>query len=459
MLEKRIHDLLRTCRDRARRRGIACELSFHRERSDLIRLGNSSVALSTHEELSRLDVTVQDGRRVGSTGLCADITGLGQLEDALERARAACAAALPKDYEPLFATLERSWDDGTGFDPALQDLPPETKSRLCAEVVQALKPRGRYDFSGSWSTGSTEVYLASTANDEEAYRKLTDGRFVLLLKDQDRKWEIQVERSQKKAGGFTAADLIAEFEEVLPLYEKNPGYRTAIGPQRVLFAGQAVSSLLSLALYAGFFGRAWEEKRAYTSALKPGDRLFSEAVTLFDDPADPNCFGMPFDGKGKRRGRFLFVENGLYRAVAYDSQTAARYHRTPTGHDLGSWDAGMAAGTGPAGLEAARRLAGEALYIPHLHYLGVPDPTKGVFTGSSRFNALRLEGGKPVAPLFSSRVTDALPHVLGAVVAMSSRTVPVNESATYGRRSPEATSVPEWVLCDGVRISDVAESF
>jgi len=107
-------------------------------------------------------------------------------------------------------------------------------------------------------------------------------------------------------------------------------------------------------------------------------------------------------------------------------------------------------GNGPAGLAEAWKLAGSALYIPHLHYLGMPDPTKGLFTGSSRFNALRLDGGEEAAPLFSSRVMDTVPNILGRLVAISSRTIPLDVSTTYGRRTPETTSVPEWVLCDGV---------
>ncbi len=34
-----------------------------------------------------------------------------------------------------------------------------------------------------------------------------------------------------------------------------------------------------------------------------------------------------------------------------------------------------------------------------------------------------------------------------------------NVSGTYDRRSPTAMSIPEYIICDGVRISDVADSF
>ncbi|MBN2537831.1 hypothetical protein JXB37_06095 [candidate division WOR-3 bacterium] len=458
MLEPRIRELLTRARDDARKRGVSAEFNLHREKSSLIRLGNSSVALATHEELTRLDISVQDGRKVGSFSLTADVTA-DQLKNALGHAEENCRAALPKDYEPIFGTVEEPVDDSAGFDPELESLSPEAKTGLCAAVIKAVKPKGAYDFSGSWSTGSTEMYYITTANDNEAFRKLTDGRLVLVLKEQQKKWELSVERTQKAAGAFTAGDIIAEFESLLPVYEGAEGFRTAVGRQRVLFGAQAVAELLGLAVWGGFIGRLYEEKRSYTAGMKPGDKLFADAVTITDDPENRDVFGMPFDFSGKRRRRFTLVENGVLRGLLYDTMAAAKYGRKPTGHDLGNDDFVLAPGRGEPGLDAGCKLAGDALYIPHLHYIHLPDPTKGLFTGSSRFNALRLQGGRFTAPLFSTRVTDTSPSVFGNVVALSSKNVPVNTSSTYARRSPTAVSVPEWLLCDNVRITDVADSF
>ena len=459
MLESRIRELLLAARDGANKRGINAEFNFHREKSSLIRLGNSAVALSTHEELTRLDVTVVDGRRTGDYSLVADITSARQLGDALERAVESCAAALPKDYDPFFGKVEQAVADETGYDAALEDLASEAKTGLCAEVVKRLKPRGRYDFSGSWSTGAAEMYYISTANDNEAYRRLTDGRLVIVLKEQEKKWELSIERSQKQAGAFTADDIVAEFEALLPVYENNGGFRTEVGRQRVLFGPQAVAELVQLAIWGGFIGRFYEEKRSYTAALKPGDRLFHESISIVDDPTCADTFQMPFDFMGHRRRPFVLVDKGVFRALLYDSSAAAKYRKQPTGNDLPNDDFVLRPGTGRPGLAAARKLAGDALYIPHLHYVHLPDPTKGMFTGSSRFNAMRVSGGEFVAPMFSTRVTDTSPSVFSHVVALSSRAVPVNTSSTYGRRTPTAMSVPEYMLCDDVRITDVADSF
>uniref|UniRef100_A0A7C4CAK3 Metalloprotease TldD/E C-terminal domain-containing protein n=1 Tax=candidate division WOR-3 bacterium TaxID=2052148 RepID=A0A7C4CAK3_UNCW3 len=459
MLDPKTRDLLLAARNRARQRGLNAEFSLHRERSGLIRLGNSAVALSTHEELTRLDVSVQDGRKVGSFGILADVTSAEQLAEALHQAEENCAAALPKDYDPIFAEIQETTDDERGFDPALETLSAQAKTDLCARVIKTLAPHGNYDFSGSWSTGSVELYHVTTANDNESYRRLTDGRMVIVLKEQNKKWELQVERSQTRAGAFTADDIIAEFDRLLPIYESQPGFKTQVGRQRVLFGPQAIAALLQLSVWSGLHGRGWEEGRAFTSGKQPGEKIFSELINISDDPDNPLTFSMPFDFNGHRRRRFVAVEKGVFKALFYDSQTAAKYGRKPTGHDLSAWDLVLEPGSGPAGLEAALRLAGDALYIPHLHYIHMPDPSKGLFTGSSRFNAMRIQDGRFVSPILSSRVTDAIPTVLSNVVALSSRAVCQNESATYDRRAPEAMSVPEWLLCDNVRISDVADSF
>lgn len=459
MLEQRIRELLLQARDQARKDGIDAEFNFHRERSSLIRLGNSAVALSTSEELTRLDVAVFDGRRQGDYSLVADIASPDQLRHALERAAENCRAALPKDYDPIFGKVEQAFDDSTGFDPALRDLTAEAKTDLCARVVNALRPRGRYDFSGSWSTGSAELYYITTANDNEAYRHLTDGHLVLVLKSQDRKWELSVDRTQKRAGEFDAEGIISEFEQLLPVFEKNDGFATEVGRQRVLFGPQAIAQLVVLSLWGGFLGRWYEEKRSYTAGMKLGDRVFGEGVTIVDDPADPNVFQMPFDLIGKRRQRFPLVEDGVFKGLIYDSAAAAKYKKQPTGHNLDSLDLVLEPGQAEPGLAAGRKLAADALYIPHLHYIHMPDPTKGMFTGSSRFNAMRIDGGELVAPMYSTRVTDTVLNVFTHVAAMSSKSVAQNESSTYGRRSPEALSVPEYLLCDNVRITDVADSF
>jgi len=458
MLEPRVRELLCAVRDDARREGIQAEFSFHRERSSLIRLGNSAVALSTSEELTRFGVEVQDGRRIGSYSLTGDVTSAEPLRRALRKAAEICAASPEKEYEPIFGAVEETIDDSRGFDPALEAMPPEEKIGLCAKVIKTVGPGGAYEFSGSWTSGSTEYYYITTANDREAYRRLTDGRLVLAIQEQQRKWEIYSEQAGKDTAAFSAETAIAEFDSLLPIYESQPGWAPPLGNARVIFGPQAIGEMTMMAIWGGFIGRLYEEKQAYTSGKSFGEPLFSQQVSITDAPDHAGVYGMPFDFNGRRRRSFPLVENGAFRGLMYDTRTAAKYGKTPTGHD-GAADLVFATGDAPAGRAAAFELAGEGLYIPYLHYVNMPEPSKGILTGSSRFNALCIEGGRPVSPLFSVRVTDSVVNMLSHVVAIASQPAFVDISTSYARRSPEALSVPEYLICDNVRISDRTETF
>ena len=457
MLDPKLRDIVTSVKDSAKSDGIDAHFVLHREKSGLVRIGNSAVSLSTREDLTRLEISVYKGRKVGAFGLTTDIDSKEQVMEALNRARDNAENALDKDYDPIFPVVEETVDDTKGLDPELETLSPAVKTEFYGKIVRALK--GNYNFSGAWSSGSTELYVVSTANDNEAYRKFTDQAFSVVLKENDKKWELNSERTGKSAKDFTVDSVIGQLERMLPVYEGNSGYKTRLERQRVLFGTQAVGQLVLLSLWSGFIGRSYEEKRSYTAGLSYGDPLFSDKVSIVDDPGHSQVFGLPFDHTGRRRNRFPLVEKGVFKGLLYDDATAAKYGRKPTGHEVNVVDIVLGTGDGPEEFPKAMTLAGDAIYIPFIHYVGVPDPVKGIFTGSSRFNAMRIAGGRFVAPLFSSRITDAIPSVFSNVVALSSKAVPTNMSSTYERREPEAYSVPEWILCDDVRISDVADSF
>jgi predicted Zn-dependent protease len=119
----------------------------------------------------------------------------------------------------------------------------------------------------------------------------------------------------------------------------------------------------------------------------------------------------------------------------------------------------MQPGSGPADFLEAVEGIDRVLYIPAIHYMNIPNMSKGIFTGSSRFSAVLVEKGKIVSPIFSSRITDQFDNIFGNVLEISSKTTSVNTSNTYGRRNPSAVSVPTWMLVDDVKITDCADSF
>lgn len=455
MLDDLTRDAILEVRDEASVKGIHAFFTMHREKSHLMRIGNNSVSLNTSVDLTRLDVEVVDGRREGSYTVMGDITGPADVRRALETAVEKASVSTPKDYDPIPLLVEENAEEMLQYDEALEDMDSRVKASVYKEIMK--ETGERLNYSGSWSSGSTEVFLACTGNPNLAWRIGTDQQFTCVLKHPSEKWELASFQTGWKPGDVTASTTKHEFQRLLPVYGK-PGFRVEPGEYTVLFGSQALADILGMALWTGLSGRGYEEGMNWTCGKARGDRLLSGMVTVVDDPSDMNTFRFGFDMAGMTRKPFPLVEEGILKNLFYDRATAARYGREPTPHH-GSASPVMSPGEGPeCPLEAVREM-GRVLFIPALHYTHIPNRSKGIFTGSSRFSAVLVEDGRMVSPIFSSRITDTFERVLGNISVLGPTGVSVNGSNTYDRRMPEAASVPAYMVSTGVKITDCADSF
>ncbi len=455
MLDETTRDAILRVRDEAAEKGVDALFTMHREKSHLMRIGNNSVSLNTSVDLTRLDVEVIDGRREGSYTVMGDITGPESVRNALKAAVEKASVSTPKDYDPISRVVQENAEEMLQYDEALEGMDPREKAVVYREIIE--RTGAHLNYSGSWSSGSTEVFLACSGNGNLAWRIGTDQQFTCVLKHPGKKWELASFQTGWQAGDVKAENTVSGFNLFLPVYEK-PGFRVEPGEYTVLFGSQALADIVGMALGTGLGGRGYEEGMNWTCGSKVGDTILSEKVTLVDDPDDNNTFRFGFDMAGMTRGRFPLVERGVMRSLFYDMATAARYGRKPTPHH-GSASIVMAPGEGPdCPLDAVKNM-GRVLFIPALHYTHIPNRSKGIFTGSSRFSAVLVEDGEMVRPIFSSRITDTFQNVLGNIALLAPWCTSVNGSNTYDRRMPEASSVPGYIVSTGVKITDCAESF
>ncbi len=457
MLDANIRKILMQVRDEAADEGIQATLALHHEKSHLMRIGNNSVSLNTSEDLIRLDVEVTDGRKQGTQTYLGAIKDIDSVRETLNAAQVKARMASPKTYDPISDEVEITISEKAQFDQELADMDPGIKVEAYREIMQRLGDR--YNYSGSWSSGSMELYILSTANRNEVYHSGTDQIFTIVLKHPEAKWELTHNQTGWRASDFAVEKTVDVLSKLLPVYEENDGFKVEPGEYTVLFGASAVSEIVSMAAYTGLGGRGWEEKQSWTSKNKPGDMILGENVSIVDDPTNPETFMFGFDMCGRKRNIFPLVADGEFLNLMYDSATAARYGKKPTGHNTGSSSLVMDSGFGSADPMEAVRDMGRVLYIPALHYVNIPNRSKGIFTGSSRFNAVLVEDGKIVSPIFSSRVTDSFQNILGNLKVISSVSESVNGSNTYGRRTPVAMSMPSYIVAEGVKITDSADSF
>jgi len=456
-IDENIKNILCKVRDNAIEKGITASISCHHENSHLMRIGNNSVSLSTSEELTRLDIEVTNGRKQGTHTQMGDIVSVEEIEKALKIAVDKAEIAKEKDYQPLLSVIEKEFDQKEQYDVELEQLDPAFKAEGYKAIFDSVG--NQYNYSGSWSSGSSENYLVMTSNKKELSNSVTDQLFNIVLKHPENKWELSESQSGWKKSDFSAKDTIEKFKNLVAVYENNAGYHVDPGEYTVMFGPLAIAELIQSATWTGFSGRSYEEKQGWTSKNKIGDTVLGKNITIIDDPEDENTFQSAFDYSGKTRKLFPIVENGVLAGLMYDSTAAAKFKKDKTGHDVGATGIVLKTGEGSADYLEAIKEYDKVLFIPALHYINLPNTSKGIFTGSSRFNALLIEKGKVISPILSSRVTDSFQSVFGNVKIISEKAVSVNLSDTYGRRSPVAMSVPSYIVSEGVKITDCAVSF
>ncbi|MDD2999779.1 MAG: metallopeptidase TldD-related protein, partial [Candidatus Riflebacteria bacterium] len=343
------------------------------------------------------------------------------------------------------------------YDQALENLDPAFKAEAYKRVIKEIGDS--YNFSGSWSSGSVELFMMSTANNNTAYHIGTDQSFIVVLKHPEKKWELQQKQTGWRLEDFRVEEVVKKFKDLLPVYENITPCRLEPGEYTVALGGEALAEVLMMASYIGFYGRPYEEKQGWTAKNKKGDQIFNEAVTIVDEPSDDRTFGFGFDLTGKKRQTFSIVKNGMMQNLMYDSSTAAKYGRELTGHNTGSASIVLKPGKDPEDLFKAVSSLGKVVYIPALHYLNIPNASQGIFTGSSRFNAILIENGTVSGPIFSSRITDTFQSIFGNIKKISETSESINLSDTYGRRAPVAYSLPTYIVSEKIKITDSADSF
>ncbi len=451
-------DYIRTIRDIAAEKGINASFELHIEKSHLMRIGNNSVSLNTSEHLNRLCIEVIKGKKSGFHIQMGTITSPEYVEKALNIAIEKAENAFESNYTPLLSGPTENIEKSNQYDSELENLDSEYKVNFFKEIIN--KVGSDYCYSGSWSSGSVEKFLVSTKNRFEAWHLGTDQQFVMVLNHPTKRWELKSALTGWRLNDFKPSDAIDYFKSLLPVYENNEGYKVKPGSYTVAFGPGAISELLLASSEIAFDGQTYEDKISWLCNNKFGDKIAQEFISLYDDPESELVFGMNFDDAGTARKKFPLIENGKFMGIMYDSSTAAKYKKPLTGHSLDSVNNVilLPGKDTPDILEACKDL-GKVIFIPDIHYVGIPSPTKGILTGSSRYNAVLIEDGKMVAPLFSCRITERIGKIFNNIIKMSKESISFNISNTYERRTPFAFGMPTYIIAKNVMITDSSDSF
>ncbi|MGH9369648.1 MAG: TldD/PmbA family protein [Thermoanaerobaculia bacterium] len=394
-------------------RADECSVSVNGGREANIRFARNEVTTSGDTEDVTLTVRSSFGKRSGSASV-------NQFDDAaIERCvRQAeeTARFAPEDPEhmPLFSP--QSYAEIAGFSQETMDLPPERRADLAGKSIDLAKSRnvivaGFFTNSGGFSALGNSRGLFG-------YHRQSRVTFSTTARTPDGKgsgWAgVNGERLQDFDALALSRAAVEKASRSAARRELDPGaYSVVLEPA-------AVADLL---LYMGFTmdARSADEGRSFFSKKGGGNRIgekvLSEKMTVWTDPADPRAPGTPFAGDGQPTLKMTFVDEGVVSNLNYSRYWAEKQGKEPTPQPRNILMKG-----GSGSLEDLVKGTRRGVLVTRLWYIRFVDPQTLLLTGLTRDGTFWIENGKIRHPVKNFRWNDSPISVFSKVEAMSRET-------------------------------------
>lgn len=339
------------------------------------------------------------------------------------------------------------------FSGNIEHLTPGKKVKMIKDLFKKVKGKG-LKASGAFSNGAVELAVANSLG-VEAYQRYSDLIFHLIVENEEGSgYASFVSREPDQF------DIESLTREAVGKALKGEPIQIEVGEYEVILGPYAVSDLLSFLGYLGFHALAVQEGRSFFCD-QFGKKMVDEKVTIYDDGLDPGGLQIPFDFEGIPKQRVIFFEQGIAKAVTFDSFTAGREGKRSTGHSLmapnteGPVPINLFLKEGESSLEEMVRSVRKGIYVTRFHYTNVVEPMKAVITGMTRDGTFLIEEGEIKRPIKNLRFTESILKALSRVSAISKDRRLCSEGTVYSRRFVTGTVAPA-IKIDGFNFSGVS---
>ena len=461
-MKERILQTLKDLRAYALTQEVEVALLYHEEDSYLIRFANSAISLNTNERLIRLEINAYTGAKKAGYELITNLDQMDEMKRGIDVAVEMVRHAQPLTYQPTVPEFNETFSDESGYDEGLAALSSDERVAYFNQAAEGLET-GEVRLSGIFYSGTNILAQISTRSEHTQYFKTSDAQVTVVLAHTRLKWEVIAEQSAQKQSELDPAALNRDLARMVALYNECPPVQLPLGKYDIVFGPAATSTMVQFMLYIGVNGGSMQRGYSFLGEKDVQQKVFSQRFTLADDPARLETFPARRDFYGKARQRYPLVENGVFQGFIYGQDDADEFGQQATGHSVPHLS--LVVSGGEESINTLEQLLAmprqrDVLYIPFLHYTNIVNPSKGLFTGSSRFGALLLKQDGTVAIPYNVRLTQSLLDTLGDKVTwLSQETVAYNTSHSYGARNPMAMIVPRFMQVSDLEISHSNTSY
>jgi predicted Zn-dependent protease len=183
--------------------------------------------------------------------------------------------------------------------------------------------------------------------------------------------------------------------------------RVEPGKYTAILSADAVGALVApmsgffhivVAASAENFPFGYTEERKGLPPCRLGERVFDPRISLWTDPADPECGDFPFFPDGIPSGRETWVKDGVLRAMAYDTTDGPARHKTPVQDPV---CVRMSGGT--TSIAEMIATCERGIYVHRFSSVIIVDKHSGTMSGVTRDGCFLIKDGKIAQPIINFR--------------------------------------------------------
>lgn len=429
---------------------------YRGERSHLVRAGRNQISLNVGEEGSKYFVDLQKGKRFINGSLTAKDN---DPESVIKYIK---GLAEKIDFMPEVPHLKESLAQAENLlhqeaDPELKEFDSSIAITFYAKAFEHFKSHD-IELSGAFSAGYHNYAIASTSSMDPSFYEGTDFNIELVLQMlKDDKKELRVSQVGASMKDYRPEKMYEHIDKIIKIKKETKRIDLGPGEYDVIFHADAFAEMISYMSWVALGGDTWlyQTGMLQKGEHDPGKQVFGENFHLTDNPNDEDVlFHRPFGMNGVEKPNFTPFENGVLSGFYHSNKDTCDKFGVEINNCPQVASYKLHPGDGPSSFEEMiSSCKTKTLYIPFIHYMNFTNPSKGEFTGTSRFGTFLMEDRELKNHIYNLRLNDSFHHIFNNIDWLSSKIEHVNSSNTYGLRLAGALACPRYVKVKGVKIS------
>ncbi len=397
-------------------KGYDCHIILSSSNENLTRFGDNEISQNVSKSNIKASVRIISDKKAFKFTISN--FDKESIKNEIKKAKETLKFIKEDENTPFSTQTKIKIDSKKYYDEETSNISPQKKAKDISNFLKFCKKTSKLAY-GTLSTNTNEIIIANSVG---LYQKavLTNSEYEIT---------VNTNGAYGKAHAYSKKYSDINFEETNNIALKkselaqNP-VDIKPGKYTVILEPLAIDSFFYFFGYLGFNALAYYEKRSFAND-NIGKKIFSEKLTIIEDPIDFPQPVLPFDLEGMPRERVILVEKGILKNIVTDKKTSKLTGLKYTGHSLfepnpyGAVPVAISIEKGTKTFDKIISETDRAILVTEFHYTNPLKYKTLEITGMTRNGTYLIENGKIKRAVKNLRFTQNMVEAMNNIEELS----------------------------------------